>query len=118
MKVAFIRSEEQLNPEFVKAEHDACVRAHKAYVKNGQVIPPLVRRPPGYVHEAHDAWELCVHGMALPVDEEAKAKCGALGLSESEIMFRHRRLVKFENTVYDAETGKPIEIDATEDDEE
>lgn len=114
MKVKLIRSEEQHNPEFVKAEHDRSVRAGRPYVKDGKKVPHYVRRPAGYEHEAEDAWKLCEVGVALPVDDEAKAMCKALGIDDQEIMRRHREMVIFENTVYDQATGKPVE----EEDEE
>jgi len=118
----FLRPLDQENPDWKVEEHVAASRAglltpvRDGYLKrddSGKLVSVyrMVTRPAGYVHIQHDAHLLCEDGEALPHNELCKEICTAKGLDEAEIRRRHAAKVKFENTLFDVETGEPIPED-------
>jgi hypothetical protein len=115
----FLRPMNYFNPDWDKKEYVVASKAgmltspRDGYLKrdeNGKLVPVYrqLTRPAGYVHSAHDAHLLCEDGEALPHNDLCKEICEAKGLTEAEIRRRHAQKIKFENTLFDVETGEPI----------
>jgi hypothetical protein len=125
MRVKFLRPLNQPNPDWKGEEHEAAAKRHLLITPDGYLrlsedgkqaerVHRWIERPVGYEHERHDAYLLCIHSEALPVDDEAKQICAHLGLTDAVIEAAHMRKVQFENTPFDPDTGKPIEDDSDE----
>ena len=115
----FLRPLDQENPDWKEEEHRVAAKAslltrpRDGYLKrdeSGKLVPVyrMITRPAGYVHHQHDAHLLCEEGEALPHNDLCKEICEAKGLTEAEIRRRHAQKVKFENTLFDMDTGEPI----------